>query len=87
MKITEVKGIEKYFNEPEKYVSEETDTVITTIVGIMNDLIMIMIGYDPEKCLYYFVVESDDESYDTYCFDNDLESLYTKILNKIKEAY
>lgn len=87
MKITEVKGIEKYFNEPENYVSEDTDTVITTVIGSMNDLIMIMIGYDPEKCLYYFVIESDEEFYDEYCLDNDLQNLYKSILKKIQEAY
>ena len=69
---------------PENYITEDRDEVLLRIFGKdASNPIILMLGYDDKADSYYFVVEDNDVSEDTYCETKKLPEMYDTIINEL----
>ena len=69
---------------PNIYVSEDQDIVLLRVFGKdVSNPVMLMLGYDDKVDSYYFVVEDNDISEDTYCETKKLPEMFDTIMDKL----
>jgi hypothetical protein len=69
---------------PENYITEDRDEVLLKIFGKdVSNPVILMLGYDDKTDSYYFVVEDNDVSEDTYCETKKLPEMYDTIMDEL----
>lgn len=77
-------SIDDILLHPEIYISEDLDVVLLKVFGKdVSNPVMLMLGYDDKNDSYYFVVEDNDVSEDTYCETNKLPEMFSTIMNEL----
>lgn len=77
-------SIDDMLLHPEIYISEDMDIVLLRVFGKdASNPTMLMLGYDDKKESYYFVVEDNDVSEDTYCETKELPEMFGTIMDEL----
>ena len=77
-------SIDDMLLHPEIYISEDLDVVLLKVFGKdVSNPVMLMLGYDDKNDSYYFVVEDNDVSEDTYCETNKLPEMFDTIMSEL----
>jgi hypothetical protein len=77
-------SIDDMLLHPEIYISEDLDIVLLKVFGKdASNPTMLMLGYDDKNESYYFVVEDNDVSEDTYCETKKLPEMYDTIMDEL----
>ena len=77
-------SIEDMLLHPEIYISEDQDIVLLKVFGKdVSNPVMLMLGYDDKADSYYFVVEDNEVSEDTYCETKKLSEMFDTIMDEL----
>lgn len=77
-------SIDDILSNPDDYIDSSEDTVLLKVFGKdISNPTLLMLGYDDESKSYYFVVEDNEVSEDTYCEINKLTETFETILKSL----
>jgi hypothetical protein len=69
---------------PEEYITDNEDTVLLEVFGEdTSNPIILMLGCDDKDGSYYFVVEDNDVSEDIYCNSENIQEMFSAIMDKL----
>ena len=74
-------SIDGMLRNPDKYASADFDEPLLRIVhDDASNPVLLLLGYDYQKELYYFTLEDNETSEDFYCYDGNLAKMFNEIM-------
>lgn len=75
------KAIVFMLNRPEDYITVDFDEPILRIIKKdASNPVVLLLGYDGQRELYYFTLEDNEVSRDFYCEDGNLVKMFNEIM-------